>query len=435
MKRVLVVSPRFAPSNAADSHRVRQSLPYYRGAGWEPTVLSVAPEEVAAPVDPFLLETLPDDVDVVRVGAIPRALTERVGIGSLEARSVGRLARAGDRLLRERQFDLVFFSTTAMGVTVLGPYWQRKHGVPFVVDFQDPWVSDYYDRDGAPEPPGGRLKYGAVQALARRLEPYVLRRAAHVISVSPAYPKALMGRYPWLAADRFTVLPFGAPQNDFETLRRAAESNPVFDPDDGLEHWAYVGRAGGDMAFALDALFGALAEARRADPARYARVRLHFVGTSYAEGGRAVPTVAPVAARHGVGDLVEERAHRVRYAEALRILLDADALVVPGSDDPAYTASKIYPYVLARRPLLALFSETSTVVDVVRQARAGTVVTFRLGEPVANVQAALRDAWFSRPLPPVETDWSAFEPYTAKSLAERQAEVFERALRRPPVVP
>ncbi len=429
MKRVLIVSPRFAPSNAADSHRVRQSLPYYRGAGWEPVVLAVEPGEVLDPQDPLLLRTVPDDVEVVRVGTVPRAWTQRIGIGSLEARSLVSLARAGDRLLRDGSFDLVFFSTTAMGVTTLGPRWKRKFGVPFVLDFQDPWVSDYYDGDQSPEPPGGAFKYGLAQTVARRLEPHVLRHASHVLSVSPAYPEALAARYPWLSPDLFTVLPFGAPERDFEILRESRIPNPVFDPGDGLEHWAYVGRAGDDMAFALDALFAALADARQSEPERYDRVRLHFVGTSYAEGDRAEKTVEPIAVRHGVGDLVEERPHRIPYFEALQVLLDADALTLPGSDDPGYTASKLYPYVLARRPLLAVFHEASTVVDTVRRTKAGVVVPFGTDAPVQDVSAQLYDAWFSKPLVSPATDWDAFEPYTARAMTQRQVDVFDGAAR------
>ncbi|WP_420457542.1 glycosyltransferase [Rubrivirga sp.] len=428
MKHVLIVAPRFAPSNAADSHRVRQSLPYYREAGWEPVVLAVEPDEVAAPQDPLLLDTLPSDVEVVRVGAVPRAMTRRLGFGSLEARSLYSLAKAGRRLLRERSFDLVFFSTTAMTITALGPHWERTFDVPFVIDLQDPWLSDYYDRDGAPPPPGGPLKYGLIQAVSRRCEPYVLRRAAHAITVSPAYPETLTQRYGDLTSDLFTVLPFGAPERDFEILRESRTANPMFDPADGLEHWAYVGRAGGDMELALDALFRALAEARRADPDRYGRLRLHFVGTSYAEGDRAEKTVEPVAVRHGVGDLVDERPHRIPYFEALQVLLDADALVVPGSDDPGYTASKLYPYVLARRPLLAVFHESSSVVDVIRRTRAGVAVTFTSGEAPAEVARRVGDAWFSKPLPDVETDWEEFGPYTARSLAHRQAVVFDKVV-------
>ena len=434
MKRVLIVCPRFAPSNAADSHRVRQSLPYYRDAGWDPVVLAVDPAEVAAPVDPLLLKTFPADVPVVRVGAVSRAQTRRVGVGSLEARSYRQLARAGDRLLQETPFDLVFFSTTAMALTALGPRWRRRFGVPYVVDFQDPWRSDYYRAEGSPSPPGGVLKYEAIQLMARVLEPHVLKGAAAALSVSPAYPRMLADRYPWLSQDRFRVLPFGAPVSDFETLRASPVANPVFDPDDGREHWAYVGRAGGDMEPALDALFRALAQARASDPDRFDNLRLHFVGTTYAEGDQAEKTVEPVAARHGVGDLVEERPHRIPYFQALQVLLDADALVIPGSDDPSYTASKLYPYVLAQRPLLAIFHESSSVVDVVRETRAGVVVPFATGEPASDIARRVGEAWFSGPLPAVETDWQAFEPYTARAMARQQAEVFDRAARARPAL-
>ena len=431
MRRVLIVSPRFAPSNAADSHRVRQSLPYYREAGWEPTVLAVDPAEVSAPQDALLLRTIPDDVEVVRTGALPRRWTQRVGVGSLEARALVPLARAGARLLRARPFDLVFFSTTALNLSALGPRWQKAFEVPFVVDIQDPWASDYYDQDGAPEPPGGPLKYNLSQMAARRCEPYVLRRAAHILSVSPAYPRDLVARYPWLDLNRFTVLPFGAPERDFEVLRDTRVHNPVFDPDDGLEHWVYVGRAGGDMDFALNALFQALAWARNETPDRYRRVRLHFVGTSYAEGGRAKPTVAPVADRHGVGDLVEERPHRVPYFQALQTLLDADALIVPGSDDPGYTASKLYPYILAKKPLLAVFHEDSTVVDVLRGTGAGVVATFGGKDGTGEVARRVKEMWFERPLTRPTTDWDMFSPYTARSLTYSQAKVFDSALTAP----
>ena len=428
VKRVLIVSPRFAPSNAADSHRVRQSLPYYREAGWEPVVLAVEPEEVAAPQDPLLLDTFPDDIEVVRVGAVPRNWTERVGIGNLEARAFWPLARAGSRLLRERAFDMVFFSTTAMAFAALGPYWKKRFGVPFVLDFQDPWLSDYYHRPGAPSPPGGAAKYGLVQFGAKRLEPYVLRHAAHALSVSPAYPDMLQERYSWLEPDRFTVLPFGASGHDLEVLRTARVANPFFDAADGLEHWAYVGRAGGDMAPALNGLFQALAAARRTNPARYDRVRLHFLGTSYAEGDRAEKSVEPIAAQHGVSDLVRERPHRIPYFQTLQVLMDADALVLPGSDDPAYTASKLYPYIQARRPLLAVFHESSSVVDVIRRTRAGVVVPFASDEPSAELSQRLLRAWFDHPLPSVETDWDKFQLHTARHMTSSIADVFDSAL-------
>lgn len=430
MKRVLIVSPRFVPSNAADMHRVRQVLPYLREAGWEPTVLAVEPNEVEAPQDPLLLRTIPDDVEVVRVGAVPIRWTRRLGVGSLEARSILSLAQAGDALLRERAFDLVFFSTAAAGVSVLGPRWLRRHGTPYMIDLHDPWYSRYYDRHADMTPPGGRFKYTVSNEISRRLEPYVLRRAAHVVSVSPAYPRELAERYPWFAEDRATVLPFGAPEADFAALRRQPVPNVIFAPDDGLVHWVYTGATGHMMALSLSALFRALAAARAADPATYDRVRLHFVGTSYAPGDRGEKTVEPIAAEHGVADLVQEQPRRIPYFEALQCLLDAHALLVPGSDDPGYTASKVYPYVLARKPLLAIFHEASTVIDVLRQSESGVVVPFGDDASPEAVAEEVRRAWFKAQAwaDPPEADWGAFEPFTAREMTRRLAAAFDCAL-------
>ena len=431
MKRILVVSPRFPPSNAADMHRVRQSLPYFRRLGWEPTVLSVEARLCEMPLDPWLETTVPAGTRVVHTGAADVRTTRRFGIGSFDVRVLPYLARSGSRLLATEPFDLVFFSTTAFLVMRLGPYWRRRFGVPYVLDMQDPWLSDYYDRPGAPPPPGGRLKHGVAHWLARACEPATMRAAAHVVSVSPAYPAMLRRRYPEMDAERFTVLPFGAPEADVERLRQLPVPQDIFDPADGFQHWVYVGRAGGDMELSLTALFTALARARQAEPDVYDRVRLHFVGTDYAPAGRERETVAPLAAACGVGDLVRERPLRVPYAEALQAMLDADALLMPGSDDPGYTASKLYPTILARKPLLAVFHEQSSVLDVLRETGAGVGGGFGDGETAAALASRIGAAWFGpqawKQVP--ETDWTAFEPYTAREMARRLAHVFDGAAR------
>ena len=415
------------PSNAADMHRTRQSLPYLSTFGWEPTVLAVEPSEVQAPQDPLLNRTVPSGIRVVRTGAIPLRLTQRVRLGSLDARALPFLRSAGARLLSQAPYDLVFFSTTALGVSVLGPLWKRRFGVPFVVDIQDPWYSEYYNQSGT-SPPGGHLKYAASNAISKLLEPYVLRRAAGVVSVSPAYPRDLADRYPWFSETSAAILPFGAPERDFEVLRDNPISNGIFNPDDGCVHWVYVGIAAGMMSFALAAFFEALAKSRRADPGQYDKLRLHFVGTTYAEGKRAEKMVEPIAARFGVDDLVEERPNRIPYFQALQCLLDADALVIPGSDDPGYTASKLYPYVLADKPLLALFHEESTVVDIIRQSRAGVVVPFASGEAATGVADRIAQEWFESPPTGTQTDWAAFEPYTARAMTQKLAAAFNRAI-------
>lgn len=429
-RRVLIVSPHFPPVNAPDCQRVRMSLPYLREFGWDAHVLAVDPDYVEGFKDADLARTVPADVPVARVGAVPATLTRRFGFGSLALRAGRRLRAAGDRLLTNGKFDLVYFSTTIFKTMTLGPRWRQRFGVPYMIDLQDPWVSDYYARTGT-APPGGRLRYALAQRSARRHEPRVVRGAAHVIAVSPAYPADLRVRYPDVPADRYTVLPFAGAEADFAAAEKLGIRQIVFDPADGLRHWVYLGRGGGDIAVALRGMFGALAAFRKTD-ARVNDLRLHFVGTSYAPVGRAVPTVAPVAAVCGVGDLVEERTGRIPYLEGISLLKAADAVMVVGSDDPGYSASKIYPCVLARRPVLAVLHAASTAGDVLRNCRVGEVVGFETGvaaaELVAEVLPALR-RMLDRPRGAApDTDWAAFEPYTAREMTRRQCGVFDGAV-------
>ncbi|MBK8725014.1 MAG: hypothetical protein IPL96_02875 [Holophagaceae bacterium] len=112
-----------------------------------------------------------------------------------------------------------------------------------------------------------------------------------------------------------------------------------------------------------------------------------------------------------------------RAREALLHLKQADALLVPGSDDPAYTASKIYPYLLARRPMLAVFHEASGVIPLLRKVGGAVCVSFATEETEAQLAEAIAEAWLNRgdylrirPL-----DEAAFHPHTdagsARSLA------------------
>ena len=157
IKRVLIVSPHFPPINAPDHQRVRTALPFLGEFGWHATVLAVQPKYVEGINDPLLEKTLPTSTLVVRTRALPQRWTRLFGMGSVALRALPFLWNAGDKLLRnERGFDLIFFSTTMFPVLILGPLWKRKFGIPYVVDYQDPWHSDYYKRTNT-TPPGGRL--------------------------------------------------------------------------------------------------------------------------------------------------------------------------------------------------------------------------------------------------------------------------------------
>ncbi|ARV61243.1 hypothetical protein BZZ01_23855 [Nostocales cyanobacterium HT-58-2] len=430
--RVLIISPHFPPINAVDHQRVRMSLPYFEEFGWEPHVLAVQPKCVEGVQDPLLLKTVPPHIPVTFTEALSIQQTRHLGISNLGLRCFPYLLRAGDTLLRQKKFDLVYFSTTVFMVIALGLRWYKRFGIPYVLDFQDPWLSDYYKQPGAAAPPGGRLKYKFSQLQAQLLEPMALSEVGHAISVSPAYPQTLQQRYPHLRPEQFTVLPFGAPESDFEQLPFFNIQQKIFDPNDGKRHWVYVGAVGKIMDFSLRALFLGIQSERHRYPEQWQAVRLHFVGTSYAPKDRAVKTVEPIAQELGVADLVTEHPLRIPYFEALQVLVDSDAILLIGSNDAGYTASKLYPCILARKPILAIFHRQSSVVDILHRTQAGQSVTFASGNEPRDLRAEvimqLRELLSLPKGYQPETNWEAFQPYTAREMTRKQCAIFDRSL-------
>ncbi len=426
-RHVLIVSPNFPPINAPDHQRVRMSLPHLAEFGWRATVLAVAPEHVEGLQDPLLLETVPKSTRVVRTRALSANRSGRLGVGNLALRAFPFLKREGDRLLSTEQFDLVFFSTTAFPVMALGRRWLKRWGVPYVLDFQDPWLSDYF-KGRTETPPGGHFKYGLSQKLARLLEPYSVRKASQIITVSPAYRESLRQRYSWLSPDRFTVLPFGAAENDFEIMASLDLQQKVFDPEDGKRHWVYVGAGGVAMTFSIRSFFQALGRVRRNGGGReLENLMIHFIGTDYAAGDRARETFRPIAEECGVADLVEEIPNRIPYFDALKCLKDAEALIVPGSDDPGYTASKICVYAMANKPMLAIFHEDSSVAEVLRATNAGTLVTFKDSSELERMTGEIETKWFKSVRQPPTINETALKPYLANEMTRKLCAVFDVA--------
>lgn len=430
-RRVLVISPHFPPINAADHQRVRMSLPYFDDFGWEPTVLTVDSDHVQGVYDPLLLETVPSHIKIISTKSLPAKFTKKFGLATLGWRCLPYFAKAGTNLLKQQSFDLVYFSTTAFPTLSLAAWWYERFKVPYVFDFQDPWLSDYYSQTNT-APPGGRLKYKLNQAFARWQEHKALQRISHVISVSPKYPKVLCDRYPWLKPEQCTELPFGAPQADFDLLPSLSVKQKIFDSGDGFRHWVYVGRGGADMSVALRLLFSKIRQLRQGSSPLWQPIKLHFIGTSYAPMGKAKETIGPIAEEFGLADIVEEQTQRIPYFEAIKVLTDSDGILLIGSDDPSYTASKLYPCILARKPILAVFHQQSSVVNILQQCNAGKAVIFNGSNHSAHTLSAMESGvkWLLS-LPPdyaPETNWSAFEPYTAKEMTRKQCEVFDRCI-------
>ena len=374
MKRILIISPHFPPVNAADMHRIRQSLPYFKKRGWDAEIITVYPEYIESySIDKLLLKTIPKEIPVHYVKAWNVKKTRKFGLGSISIRSYFFIKKKGDELLSQKKFDLIYFSTTAFHVMALGPRWKKKFGIPFILDIQDPWRSDFYlNKPKAERPPKFFITYN----IDKYLEAITVPKADGIISVSKGYCDTFMHRYPTLKPKQFRVIPFGASSYDFEIMKQniTAVSTVSFKSD--KINMVYIGRGGHDMRFALEIIFGAFKKGLDEYPKLFSNVHFWFIGTSYAPPGTGVCTIKPLANEINIGKYVTEITDRLPYFETLFLLDKADVLIIPGSTDTNYTASKIFPYILAQKPLLVVFHKLSSVIDILNRLNFNKVVQF-----------------------------------------------------------
>ena len=236
MKKLLIISPHFPPLNAPDMQRIRMSLPHYRRQGWEPVVLTIEDRFQEGVREPELLESIARDVRVIRIPALPLSLTRWCGLGNTGLRMLPYLLWHGTRLLRREKFDLVFFSNTQFVTFPLGRLWRSWLGVPYVIDIQDPWRTDYYERRGSRSPPGG-WKYQFARFQAWLLEGWTYRKVGAVMSVSPSYLEDLRQRYPDFARVPAEVIGFGGSREDLQQASAHLTAQPLYSRDHGEIHF------------------------------------------------------------------------------------------------------------------------------------------------------------------------------------------------------
>lgn len=421
---VVIVAPQFPPCNLTAVHRSRLFAQHLPEFGFRTTVLTVAPRYYEEPLDWELARLVSPRVRVLRTPALATRPVRLVG--DIGIRSFWYHYHALRRLARREPIDLLFLPIPPNYTCLLGPLLKRRCGIPYVIDYIDPWVYPITDQERK------SWKARASHWLARRLEPVAVGRADGITGVAAAYFEGVLERHPRLRSVPTAGIPYGCEPADHEYVARSPRRSRLLDAlgRESARVFVYAGAMLPRARATLRALFEACRRLRQARPELAGRLHLLFVGTGSEAGG----TVAPVAAELQVSDLVTEVPRWQPYLEVLTTLARAHAVMVLGSTERHYTASKVFQAMYSARPLLAMLHEESTAAGMLRSVPGVELVTFRdepgVRDRVPDVAAALARLLELPPETRFCRDRACVDEFSARRMTGRLVECFREVLAR-----
>jgi hypothetical protein len=435
MKRVGLVAYWYPPRQAAGALRAAALARYLPAFGWEPVVVTVRPrsslhlppgEPVCDDVPPPALATTDRAWHALAAAAVEalRGSDALEGLKSENAfasrRPHARAAhwiyrhwlsfpddawpwlvdrRSVARVFAAHGVDAIVSTSPPPTAHLVAAAAARRLRVPWVADYRDPWSQRSVWRRAWP-----------LAGVEARLERHTLSQAAHVVTVSAPIAdnlRRLLGR------------PVSVVPNGFDPVDRAAaavDPLPIAADRFTLVHTGTLTNGSRDPALLFAALNALVA---RGDVA-IAALEVWFVGRHPDVARRTAahwPALAP--AIHYAG--------AVPRAAALDAQRRATVLVALGSPDAAYDGdvpTKVFEYLDARRPILAIASPESALAALLAATRGG-----RVASTAAEVEAALvhwLGRWRHDGRLTGSSDPQAIARYERRSLTGEFAQILDR---------
>lgn len=423
MKRILIISPHFPPSNLAGVHRSRLFAMHLPEFGWEPVVLTVHEKYYEEALDWDLVRLLPEGLRIEKVSALPTRPLRLVG--DIGIRGFVPMLLRTLRLIRKENIDFVYIPIPSNYAALIGRIANWLTGVKYGIDYIDPWVHRF---------PGSEQtfsKHWWAMKLAEILEPIALKKADLITGVAEGYYEGALRRNPHLRHRVVTAaMPYGGEKQDHENLSLISRKPYLFSPKAHRFQFVY---AGAMLPKAYAPLEKILESLREREDIR-TRIALHFIGTGKHPNDPEGYNIRPLAERYGLWQTtVFEYPARIPYLDVLVHLQAADGIFILGSTEPHYTPSKVYQAILSKKPILAVLHRASTAVQVIRESGAGVVLDFDGEAGLVEIGQRFADCCadflaFARQFDPDRVHQGVFERYSAREVTRQLAQALDRVM-------
>jgi glycosyltransferase involved in cell wall biosynthesis len=373
MKRLLMIAYHFPPLvGSSGLQRTLRFAQHLRGFGWSPLVLT-ATETAYEQTSQELMRDVPPEAVVRRARAwdAARHMAWRGRYFSALARPDRWVSwrfdavRQGMKIVREFRPQALWSTYPIATAHLIGAELHRRTALPWVADFRDPMA-----QDGYPEDERVWRSYAAIEARA-------LQSAAYAVFTTPSAAATYRARYP-PAAERVRVIENGYDEESFVQAEQVCDSAPLNAGQITLLHSGIVYPKERDPT----ALFAALGRLHRDHTEWAACFKVRFRAPVHEAMLRDLARV------HGIESLVEVLP-AVGYRAALQEMLRADALLaMQGSNCNEQVPAKVYEYLRARRPILALADPLGDTAKVLSKAGVADFATLESVDAISRVLPA-----------------------------------------------
>lgn len=366
MRKILIIYPHWPPSNLAGVHRPRLIGNYLKDFGWDTTVLTVDEKYYEEKLDYDFLKTVSSEIKVEKVPAFGIGKVRLVG--DIGLRGFRQLYKKALELMKINSYDFIWIPIPSFYIALLGRLLYRKTKIPYGIDYIDPWVRDVSNRKD--------WRTTLSLKVAKVLEPISVKKASLISGVSYEYYKpVLMTNFPdYLTKTDKEFF------NPYTKLKFSDVSMPYgFDPNDHSQKlddisfpWkeseipyvyagAYLPNAKGFMEQFMIKI-GELVK----ENVITKNHKFYFLGT----GSYLGESIEDLSVKHGVGDYVKEIRSRFKFLEILNFLSSCSGVIIIGSTEKHYTASKTFQAAMSGKKIFSIFHSESSAIQCLKDINA-----------------------------------------------------------------
>ncbi|MEO7762019.1 MAG: glycosyltransferase [Casimicrobiaceae bacterium] len=428
MKRVLMIAFHFPPLNVSSGiQRTLRFAQYLPAHGWEPLVLtahpraysSVSPQHgLVASSGPLVRRAFALDSSrhLSIAGWHPRwlSLPDRWWSWWLGA------VPAGLELIRKFKPDALWSTYPIATAHLIGRTLQQRTGIPWVADFRDPMAQSDY--------PADRLAHRAFEWIEQR----TLEHCKRAVFTAPGARTLYVQRYPDIPAERLTVIENGFDESAFAGAEEDSASKVA---GSGAARPGAGSNAAPATQRPLVLVHSGTIYLSERDPLPFFNA---LAGLS-ASGDIGPATLKVVLRATGCDDHLRALIERMKldemvkieptvdYRAALSEMLNADGLLVLQAANCNFQVpAKLYEYLRARRPILALTDPAGDTAAVLRRAGIDTIAPLDSQSAIADLLLRFIDLVRERRAPLADAATLAGASREARTV--ELAAVLERAV-------